>query len=242
VDRGIRTRGRLIAAGTLLALGTAGLTAASAASAPRAKTQTSSHFAGYTVTGSAKKHIRSAALSFDVPTITCHKHDSGVGPSLLLTSTVVKNTYSFSGGGIIVACENGTVQYLAVPVVDQDQKPDESMTITPGDKITVKVAYGAKTTVKLTDDTTKISDTVTGKKSVGGTAYFGDDGLQLNSKSIGVDAFTKTSFSGATVNGRAIGRQKPTHDTWVDRHKRVQVAASGLVHGNAFTTSFKRAN
>jgi hypothetical protein len=241
VDGGLLSCRRLIAAGVISAVCLVGLAGTSGASAPRSKAMTSKSFAGYAVFGTAKKHIKSAELTFDVPKITCHKHYSGVGPSLLLTSTVVKEHYSLTGAGISVACEDGSILYTALPVVVSDYKPDTAMTITPGDKITVKVTYGAKTTVKLTDDTTKASDTVTGKKTVGQTAYLGDSGLTINNKALGVDQFTKTAFSGASVNGKALGKWKPTRYSWVDK-KVVLVAASALKHANAFTTTFKHAH
>jgi Peptidase A4 family len=225
----------------LLVLGVAGLTGANAASAPSAKSLTSRTFAGYAVTVAAGAHIKSAALTFDVPTISCHKHYSGVGPSLLITSTVARNTFTLTGAGISVACENGAVAYTALPVVVSVYKPDTSMTITPGDKITVKIAYGAKTKVTLTDDTTKASDTVTGKKTAGLSAYLGDTGLTINHKALGVDKFTKTSFSGAEVNGKTIADEKPARYNWVDNKKNVLVAPSALTHAGAFTTTFKHA-
>lgn len=204
-----------------------------------AKSSSSPTFAGYEVSES-KKHIKGASVTFVVPTITCKKDFSGVGPSVLIDSTVVHNTYSDSGGGIAVVCENREPDYVALPVVDGTNYNDTNVAISAGDKITMTVKYGAKTTVKLVDDTTHQVDTHTGKRSVGETAYFGDSGIEINHKGVGLDPFTPTPFSAATVNGRPIGKESPQRYQWVDKHGHVLVTASALSGKNAFTTTFKQ--
>jgi hypothetical protein len=211
------------------------------APAHSAKSSSSPTFAGYQVNES-KKDIKGASVTFVVPTITCKKDFSGVGPSVLIDSTVVHNKYSDSGGGIAVVCENRQPEYVALPVVDGTNYDDTNVPISAGNKITVTVKYGAKTKVTLENDTTHQIDTHTGKKSVGETAYFGDSGIQINHKGVGLDPFTPTSFSAAKVNGRPIGKESPQRYQWVDKHGHVLVTAGALSGQDAFTTTFKQSS
>lgn len=229
------------AAGALTALAMlagAGAVATASASEKTPKPLTSRTFAGYQVTV-PKTHIQSATVTFVVPTITCHKNYSGVGPSILIDSTVVKNTYTYSGGGIAVVCENKQPNYVALPIVDGLNYNDTNVPIAAGNTVTVTVKYASKTIVTLTDDTTHQVDTHTGKRSVGLTASFGDSGIQVNHKGLGLDAFTTTQFSDAEINGRPFGGRTPLRYEWVDSHKVTLVTAGAITDKDDFTTSFK---
>jgi hypothetical protein len=221
----------------LLGLVGAGL-GAGVATAQAASVKTSSTFAGYEVTET--KGIKTATITFVVPTITCKQNYSGVGPSVVIASTVHKNTYSYSGGAIAVACQNKQPVYVALPIVDGTNYNDRNVPIAAGDKITVTVKYGQKTAVTLVDDTTHQVDKHTGRKSLGESAYFGDSGLEINHKGVGLDPFTPTPFSAATVNGQPIGKASPQRYDWVDSHHNVLITASALTHKENFTTRFKR--
>ncbi len=220
----------------LTALGLAAL-AVGVARADAAKT-TSRMFAGYQVTTG----IKGASFTFVVPTITCKQNFSGVGPSVLIDSSVKNNRYTYSGGGVGVACQNHQPQYVALPIVDGTNYNDRNVAISPGDKVTLSVKYGGKTVVTLVNDTTKQVDKHTGKGSNGVVAYFGDNGVEINHKGVGLDPFTATSFSGATINGRPIGKDSPQRTDWVDNKGAVLVATSALSNKDAFTTTFKRSS
>jgi len=220
----------------LLGLAAAALGSGVAWAAHSAKINTSRTFAGYELTDS--KGIKAATVTFVVPTITCKKNYSGVGPSVVIASTVHHGTYSDSGGGVAVVCQNRQPNYVALPIVDGVNYNDGNVPIAPGDKVTLTVKYGGKTVVTLVDDTTHQVDQHTGKGSLGEAAYFGDNGVEINHQGVGIDPFTSTSFSAAELNGQPIGKQSAQRYEWVDNHHVVLVTASALSHKEDFTTTF----
>ena len=241
-------RGRYAAATAVAVLGTltvvgasVAVAGASVAATPANAPSTTRTFAGYLVS-EPTTHIRTAKVTFVVPTITCVRSFSGVGPSVVIASTVVRHRYSDSGGGVAVACQNKIPTYLALPIVDGLNYNDHQVAISAGNKITLTVNYGSRTTVTLTNDTTHQVDTRTGAKSLGSAAYFGDSGVEVNHNGLGIDPFTQTSFSGATVNGRPIGSLSPVHDNWVDSKHVVLVSSGALSHNTDFTTTFRHSS
>lgn len=206
-----------------------------------ATNSTSKTFAGYEV-AETKTDIKTATVTFVVPTITCKKNFSGVGPSVVIASTIVNHHYSDSGGGIAVACQNQQPDYVALPIVDGTNYNDTNVPIAAGNKITVTVQYGHKTTVTLVNDTTHQVDKHTGKRSLGEDAYFGDSGIEINHHGLGLDPFTSTSFSAATVNNRPIGKESPQRYDWVDSNKVVLVSASAISSKTDFTTKFEHSS
>ena len=227
--------------GAIAAVGASASVAAGAVAVASSGTVSTSHtFAGFKV-AEPTRHITSASVTFVVPAITCHANFSGVGPSVLITSTVRHHRYSFSGGAVAVACQDNLPVYVALPVVDSNQYDDYGVPVAAGDRVTVAVRYGQTTKVTWTNDTTHQVDVHTGKRSRGEDAYFGDNGIAINHRNVGLDAFTKTSFSAAKVNGRAIGREAPVRYTWVNKSHVVLVTASKLSHRGDFTTTFRHA-
>lgn len=216
-----------------------GVTAVGSATTPRAKT-TSMQFAGYEVS-KPKTGIKSVSVSFVVPSITCKKNFSGVGPSVLIDSTVAKktNTYSISGGGVGVACKNHVPVFVAIPIVDSDQI-DESPNLSVGDHVTLTVRYGSKTDVAIDDTTAKLVFTKQGAKSRGETAYIGSSSIQINHHTLQLDPFGVTKFSNVLVNGKPLGKESPIRTTWVDKHHHVLVSAGKITKHRDFTTKFVR--
>jgi hypothetical protein len=210
-----------------------------AAVARATTTATSRQFAGYQVT-KAKTHIRSASVTFVIPSITCKKNFSGVGPSLLIASTVNKktNTYSASGGGVGVACQHHAPVYVAIPIVD-GKDFDEQPPLASGDIVTVTVRYGAQTVVTLDDSTAKQLFTERGRKSVGETASVGSSSIEINQHGLKLDPFTSTVFTDAKINGKSLGSEKPVRTTWVDSRHKVLVAAGKITKHSDFVTTFK---
>jgi len=237
------TPARLIAVAGVIAIASSLTgTGALASAGAHAAVSTNRTFAGYEVSRPTS-HISTATVTFVVPTITCKKNSSGVGPSILIQSTVNKhNVYSDSGGGIAVTCQNKQPHYLALPIVDGTNYNDNNVPIAAGDKITLDVKYAKTTQVTLTDDTTKQVDKHSGKASVGQTAFFGDSGVEVNHHGLGLDPFTTTAFSLAKIDGRPIGKDKPQRFEWVDNHKVVLITASPISHQDQFTTRFKNSN
>jgi hypothetical protein len=153
----------LAAAGAIAALvATASVAGAAGAIASSATVSSSHSLAGFKV-AEPTKHITSATVTFVVPRITCHKNFSGVGPSVVIASTVTHHTYSDSGG-VAVACQNLQPVYVALPIVDDVNYNDHSIPVVAGDKVTVAVRYGTNTKVTWTNDTTHQVDIHTGKR------------------------------------------------------------------------------
>jgi hypothetical protein len=194
-------------------------------------------FAGYQVT-KTKGKITAASTSFVVPTITCKKAFSGVGPSVLVQTKVdAKGGVTQSGAGVGVACDNQQPLYTAVVIVNGVE--DNDYTVTPGDVIIASVRItAASTSVDIKDTTSGADKTASGTGSVGAIALIGDSAIDFGSASVGIDPFTKTAFSAATVNNKPIGRLgavavQRTHG------KQVQIAVSRLFKKQNFALTFK---
>jgi hypothetical protein len=217
------------------------LAAPSATASTATKPATNLTFAGYITT--PKAHITKANVSFVVPSITCKGRLSGVGPSIQIDSTVNKktNTFSVAGGGIAVACEHSKVVYEALVIVNGVN--DNAFQVAAGDHVTVSVKYGTKTVSTVTDTTSKAHKTDSAKASVGQSAFVGDSGVQVGSQNLGIDQFTVTHFTDATVNGHTLAKVKAQQTDWIDKHKVILIAASKLgKDGKSFTTTFKHSS
>lgn len=204
--------------------------------------QPSPTLAGYSVSGT--KHLTSASETFVVPTITCKKNESGVGPAVLLgrEKTVKKATTTIvTGAGVGVGCENKAPVYQVIIAMNNAQTQEFSLS--PGDTVTVTVKVSkAKSKVKVDDKTSKSHKTVTGSGQKKMTfAEFGDQGLAINSQAVGIDPFTKTAFSHALLDGKPIGQEGAYPVERVDtlHNGRVQISVGKLHKDRNFTTTFK---
>lgn len=210
----------------------------SSASAKGVPTQTDNDFAGYQVSKPAV-HVKSATATFVVPTITCKKDFSGVGPSVVVNTAVNKktNTFTFSGAGVGVGCQSKAPVYQSILVVNGNSTNDLT-TLAAGDTVTCTVKMtAAKTTVSVVDVTSGAQKTRTGKGKVGVQAAIGDRSLLIKKLPVGLDTFGKTDFSGAEVNGKPLASEKPVRYTWT-RKSTVLVSASKLSKGKDFTVHF----
>jgi hypothetical protein len=194
-------------------------------------------FAGYQVT-KTKGRITAASTTFVVPTITCKKSFSGVGPSVIVQTKVdAKGGVAQSGAGVGVACDNQQPIYTAVVIVNGAE--DNDFAVTPGDVVLASVHLtAASTSVDITDTTSGADKTATGDGSVGATALIGDSGIDFGNASVGIDPFTKTAFTAAKVNNKPIGKLgavavQRTHG------KRVQIAVGRLLKKQNFSLTFK---
>jgi hypothetical protein len=231
-------RKRSLTAGIVMTVvATALSVAGGAVAAPGAK-QTNTTFAGYLVS-KPTGHVKSATATFVVPTITCKKNASGVGPAVLVQSAPnKKNVTTFLGGGIGVGCEHKQAVYESIIVVGGNSTND--LTLAAGDHVTVSVkAVKRKTKVVLDDTTSGGHKTRTGKGMVGATAFIGDSSLEIDNVGVGLDPFTKIPVTGALVNGKSLKAEHAARVTWV-RHHTVLVTPSAL-HGGGknFTLTFK---
>jgi hypothetical protein len=200
-------------------------------------------FAGYQV-ARPTTHVSSAAATFTVPTITCRKNLSGVGPAVLVNSTVntKKNSFTFSGGGVGAGCENKVAVYQAILVVNGTNYDDSEVPVSAGDTVTISVSMTpAKTIVTLIDLTSKSGKTRTGKGKTGASVRIGGSALEINKHLVGLDPFTRISVTNAKVNGKSLSSQRPVRLTWT-RGKTTLVVAGALSAGKDFPVTFKNSN
>ena len=206
---------------------------ASASTAPIA----SKSFAGYEVT-KTKTHVSSVTTTFAVPSITCKKSFSGVGPSIVVQTTPnKKNVYAIDAAAVGVGCVKGKAEYESIIEVNNDSFND--FPFSAGDSVKVTITLNKKKTSVTVDDlTSKTSKTRTGAGRLGEYAYLGDEGLEINSKKTGLDPFTKTSFTASKVNGKSLSAQKAVAYE-AKRGKTLLIAVSRLSKGEDFDLTFE---
>jgi hypothetical protein len=233
-----------IGVAALIAVNAAAPTANAVSSAraiAKVASSTNTSFAGYQVS-KAKTHIKTASEDFVVPTITCKKNFSGVGPSVLVDSTVNKktNSYRVSGAGVGVACEHKAPIYQSIIEVDGTTYND--FTLSAGDHATITVTLAKhKASVTLDDATTNAAATHSGKHMTGASASLGCASLSINKRGVGLDPFASIHVKNATVNGKTMKAQKAAKVTWISaKHPtHVLVTASKLSAGKNFDLTFK---
>jgi hypothetical protein len=237
IRTGLLRRGAVTAGAALLVL-TVSTGVASASKVPK---ETNTSFAGYQIS-KPTTHIKSASASFVVPTITCKKNSSGVGPALVVQSTVnKKNIFTQSGAGVGAGCQHHVAEYQSIIVVDSSSSND--LTLTPGDRISVSLSMNkSKTKVTFDDLTSKQTKTRVGKGSIGATGLVGASSLEINGVGVGLDPFTKFSATGVEFNGKPLASEKPTQLTWVRGHGKKQktlVAPGAITKKKDFSLTFK---
>ncbi|MGN6473481.1 MAG: G1 family glutamic endopeptidase [Mycobacteriales bacterium] len=211
-----------------------------AASAIGAAVSHSTTFAGYEV-GKPTSHIKHVSATFVVPTITCEHRYGGVGPSVLVYSNLNPRTgaHRTSGGGIGVACENGSALYQPVFVINDKTVASGQDTLSPGDVVVVTVSVTkAATRVTVDDVTTNKSKTHSGAGKVGNEAFIGDNSINVDGVSDKLDPFTKTHVTNVVVDKAPLGSSHAKRFWWV-RHGTTLVTASTLQSGENFVLTFR---
>jgi hypothetical protein len=209
----------------------------SAAASSGVAPKVSKTFAGYEVS-KPKTHIMSATTTFVVPTITCKKGFSGVGPSVVVQTAVNKhNTYANEVAAVGVGCVNKKAEYESIIGIGSQSFND--FPFAAGDVVVASITLTkSKTTVSIDDTTSHDHKTRTGAGGIGAIAYVGDEGLVINNKKTGLDPFTKTQFTKTEVNGKSLAAQKAI----AFERKRggtLQIAVSKLSKGKNFTLAFR---
>jgi hypothetical protein len=229
----VRTRLATVLAGLGLIVSPVAMAGHAAAAAAKSST-----FAGYEV--SHKMSVASATIV--VPTITCKKNFSGVGPTIFMQSAPnKKNIFTDSGGGVGVACEQKMPIYQMVITIRGAETNFGDQSLVPGDKLEVTVQEKkSKTKVTVDDVTLKDSHTLSGKGSVGAAVFFGDEGVSFSKKNVGIDPFTPTTFSNSQVDGKSLKAIHASPERRV-HGSTVEIAVSPLTKGKKFTLTFKHA-
>lgn len=198
---------------------------------------TSAGFAGYQL---ASQKITSTRADFVVPGITCKQNESGVGPSVITVSTVNKksNTYTYSGGGVGVACENHEPVYESIIVVNGSTWND--FQLQAGDDITVTTTMKRSgSSVSFTDATNGDHKTRSGAGKAAAETYVGDNGLQINKRNVRLDPFSPTDVTAASIDGKSLSAMHAQRTVW-KRGSTTLVAASPLTgKGRDFRLTFK---
>jgi Peptidase A4 family len=229
----------VIAAGALIttSLATSAAATAAATGHSAAAVQKSKSFAGYEVS-KPTAHVNRATVTFVVPTITCKKNFSGVGPSLSVQTTPNKqDVFTDDIAAVGVGCENKQPAYESIIQIDGHSFND--LPFAANDKVKVALTVvKARTTVTVDDLTSGAHKTRTGAGRTGAIAFFGDLGLIINNKKTGLDSFSKTSFTDGMVNGKTLAAEGAKPFEWT-HGKTVKVAVSKLSKGKDFDLTFK---
>lgn len=224
-------RSTVLAVGAMLSLAVSVSTAASAPQAARA----SRTFAGYEV--SKPSHIRTVTTTFVVPTITCKKSLSGVGPSIVVRTAAKRGASTDDIAAVGVACVRKSPRYESIIAVNGHAYND--LRFAARDRVVATMTVRpSRTSVTLHDLTSGAHKTRTGAGRLGSVAYLGDEGLIVNSKHTGLDPFTRTSFTGSQVNGRSLAAQ---HAVPFERKRgsTVQISVGRLRTGGDFVLTFR---
>jgi hypothetical protein len=201
------------------------------------KPLTSATFAGYSVT-KTKSHITSVTTTFQVPSITCKKNFSGVGPSIGVQSVIKKkNVYTDDIAGVGVGCENKQPAYESIIQVGRTSWND--LTLAAGDKVTLTVTTGKKNTAVTVDDVTSgAHKTRTGPARGWTYTYIGDQFILINHKRTGLDPFNTTTFSRSEINGKSLTKEKAIgYD--LKHGKTLLIAVSKVTNGKTFVLTFE---
>ncbi len=207
----------------------------------------SSTLAGYLVT-KTKVHIRSVSATFKIPTITCKKNESGVGPAVIVENeprTSAARLYSDSSA-VAVACQNKTPVYESIISVNNVEYPNKYTDLAVGDKVVSTVTIGPRKTVVAFDDVTrKEAETESGRTRTMTNAWIGATSLAVTSsgshRAIAIDPFTPIAVTHATVNGGSLASESPTRYNWVVGGTTL-VSAGRITHGGNFTATFRHSN
>jgi hypothetical protein len=176
------------------------------------------------------------SVSIKVPKFTCAAGDNPVFIGAYANGSADDNPTG-SGENITVNCNGTTASYSAS--VFADDGPGQSLTVVPGDTVSLSATISASSeTDTITDTKTHQSATVTGTgmavnnlqlTTQGG---FGDTG--------GFAKFHTIKYADINVNGEAFSTLNPTGLNQVDGNGKIMIEAKKIVAaGTAFSLSFK---
>jgi len=206
-----------------------------------ANAASSTNWSGYAATTGP---YTSVSASWTEPTGTCSgsaKYSSfWVGLDGYNSSTVEQT-------GSEVDCSGSTPEYYSWYEMYPAYPVNFSNTVRPGDHFTGSVTHtsGSSYTLKLSDTTQGWSHTVT--KSLSGAANSSAEVIAeapcctASGGILPLAHFSPVTFTGATVNGSAIGSHSPTKIVMVDGSGRAKDSVTALSGNNTFTVTWLRA-
>jgi hypothetical protein len=206
---------------------------------PLTQASSSTNWSGYAASGKFTK----VSASWVEPTGHC---SSGSQYSSFWVGLDGYNSSSVEQTGSEVDCSGGTPQYYSWYEMYPAYPVNFSNTVRPGDHFTGSVTFngGSSYTLVLSDTTRGWSHTV--NASLTGAANSSAEVIaEAPSSSSGVlplANFGTVNFSGATVNGSAIGNASPTEIVMVDSSGRDKDTVSALSSGENFSATWQRSN
>lgn len=221
-------------AGLVVPIGAGATASASAGGAAKVPTQKT--FAGYELS-KPKAGVWTASASFVIPSITCKKHESGIGPAVIVdTMPNKKNIYLTDIAAVAVSCVNNQPKYVTINQVENNYD-NKYTNLQAGDTVDLSITASKKTTKVTVDDVTqKESETRTGKPDPGENASIGAAGLEINKHSVGIDPFGTLTIKDALINGKTLKAEKAVQ--YDLKFKTTLVDSSKLHHGDDFTDTF----
>jgi hypothetical protein len=182
-------------------------------------------FAGYVV----PPGFTSAQATFKVPKLTCDTFSTALTPDIDLIGPEGLD----SEVGAFAQCGGQWITYFYI-----NGHQTNSISVTPGDTITVTASETLKLTeLKIKDNTTGATNALSGTGGAVTNILIGDEALNGPYNNIPPSRFTIEPFSKVTVGGKSLGSVNATPANWVNG-KTTWLSTGAIQGGNAFTIKF----
>jgi hypothetical protein len=192
-------------------------------------------FAGYQ-TAVAAGSATVVQASFTLPTLSCTTANRAISPDAAVGASHNKVTVAL----VIMGCLNGKAVYFP-GVVTNSKGSISNTSFAAGDVIdlTAKVSTN-RTKVEVTDVTTGVTEKRRGVGASSRVAWIGDDPVFSNSGTLlHVPDFGKLTFKDCLIDGTALGATHPQTFQRVNSNRTVQISTGGFFPGGtAFSTHF----
>jgi len=190
-------------------------------------------FAGYITSPTS---ITSAAATVTLPSVTCTRKTTAItATAIVYNSTGAK----FSGAEVYLGCSGKQGVLRALTDID-NVFTVPTVTMNPGDTVSLSATCGASgISVTIDDVTTGSVGTNSSSTPESCTqAEIGDDGASKNGSTVvPLPTFGALDFTGAMVNGAALGALTPSIANYSEGKKNVITTGALTSGGTAFTTT-----
>lgn len=198
---------------------------------------TSSNWAGWDNTGST---YTSVSASWVQPAVTCSRRETSYSSFWVGLDGDGSNSVEQTGSE--ADCSRGTPVYYSWYEFYPAYPVNYSNTVRPGDHFSASVTStgGGNYTLVLTDSTQGWSQTKKGSAPSGlnASAEVIAEAPSSNRGVLPLANFGTVSFSGATVNGQALGSVPTPQSITMASSSTVKASVSGLSGGTAFSVTF----
>jgi hypothetical protein len=218
-------------------LGPAGIRAGRGAALGTSTPTSNRDFAGYE-TAVPTDSATVATASFTVPALTCDTTDRAIAPGV---GVPIDKGKSASAAFVFAGCVSGVATYYPGLLLNGSETDYPSVPLAAGDVVNVitKVSKN-RSRVEVVDVTSGVTEKLIGSGASASDAFFGDSGEGTNTGALlHVPEFTKLTFKGCLLDGKALARWRPHPYQRVNSIGTVQIVAGGFwPGGTAFTTHF----